>query len=117
MRARRHGKDVVELLERALLRLGQPEEDHPEGGEVERGVEAKGTLGPEGAEHARQRQRQDRRPEVIGRDGPRHADLAVGEREDFGRVSEGDGAFAGGVEGVEKVDDCEGLKVLVEVIF
>ena len=101
MRARRHGKDVVELLERALLRLGQPEEDHPEGGEVERGVEAKGTLGPKGAEHARQRQRQDRRPEVVGRDGPRHADFAVGEREDFGRVSEGDGAFAGGVEGVE----------------
>lgn len=31
----RHGKDVVELLEGALLGLGDPEEDHDQGGHVQ----------------------------------------------------------------------------------
>ena len=37
-----HGKDVVELLEGALLGLRHPKEDHDEGHGVEAGVEAKG---------------------------------------------------------------------------
>ena len=37
----RNGKDIVELLERALLRLRHKEEDHEECGDVESGVEAK----------------------------------------------------------------------------
>ena len=39
MRARGDGEDVVEFLERALFRFGQPEEDHEEGERVEGGVE------------------------------------------------------------------------------
>ena len=45
VRARRHGEDVVELLERALFGLGQPEEDHEEGEGVEGGVESECTYG------------------------------------------------------------------------
>lgn len=36
-------EDVVELLERALLGLGYPEEDHYEGEHIETGVEPKDT--------------------------------------------------------------------------
>jgi len=40
-----YSKDVIQLLKCALLGLRQPEEYHPEGEEVEAGVEAKCTLG------------------------------------------------------------------------
>ena len=43
MRARGDGEDVVEFLERALFRFGQPEEDHEEGQGVEARVESECT--------------------------------------------------------------------------
>ena len=101
----RHRKHVIELLEGALLGLGDPEEDHDEGGEVQAGVEAEGADGVEGAEEAREGDAEDGGPEEAGGDGPGHADLAVREREDFGAVGEGHGAFAGGVEGREEEDE------------
>jgi hypothetical protein len=39
------GENVIQLLECALLRLGDPEEDHDEGDDVETGVEAECALG------------------------------------------------------------------------
>lgn len=103
--ARRHREDVVQLLEGALLRLGDPEEDHDQRGHVQAGVEAERAHGVEGEQQARERDGEDGGPEEAGRDGPGHADLAVGEREDLGRVGEGDGALAGGVEGREEEDE------------
>ena len=110
MRAHRDREHVVELLQRALLRLGQPEEDHAGGEHVHRGVEAEGALRREGGEQARQRDGDGRGPEVVRRDGPGHADFAVGEGEDFGGVGEGHRALAGAVEGVEDVDEEEDLR-------
>lgn len=100
-----HGKDVIQFLEGALLRLGQPQKDHDEGDGVEAGVEAERALGGHGLEHAREGQGQDRGPEVVGRHGPGHAYLTVGQGENLGRVGKGDGALAGRVEDVEKIDE------------
>jgi len=99
------GEDVVEFLEGALLGLGDEEEDEHEGGEVEAGVEGEGADGVEGAQDAGEGDGEDGGPEEAGGHGPGHADFAVGEREDFGRVGEGDGALAGGVEGREEEDE------------
>lgn len=57
--ARRDGKDVVQFLERALLSLRQPEEDHDAGNDVEGGVEAKRALDGHGEDHAWEGQRED----------------------------------------------------------
>ncbi len=103
--ARRHGEDVVQLLERALLGLGDPEEDHDQRRHVQAGVEAERADGVEGEQQARERDGEHSGPEEAGGDGPGHADLAVGEREDLGGVGEGDGALAGGVEGREHEDE------------
>ncbi len=70
MRTGRHGKDVIQLLECALLGLGQPKENHPEGEKVETGVEAKGALGFEGTQDAEECERQHAGPEVVRCDGP-----------------------------------------------
>ena len=105
MRARRHGEDVVQLLERALLRLGHAEEDHHQRGQVERGVEDEGAERGEGAQQARERDGEHGRPEEAGRHRPGHADLAVREREHFRRVGEGHGALARRVEGCEEEDE------------
>lgn len=89
----------------ALLRLGQPQEDHDEGTDVETGVESECTGGGHGGQHARERDGQDGGPEETSGDGPGHADLSVRQREHLGRVGERDGSFAGRVEGGEEVDE------------
>lgn len=52
MYARRHGKDVIQLLERSLLGLRDEEEDHAKGRHVERGVKAKRARRSHGVQHA-----------------------------------------------------------------
>lgn len=54
MLPRGHGEDVIEFLERPLLRLGHEEEDQHESGDVEAGVEAKGARDREGADDTRE---------------------------------------------------------------
>ena len=44
------GKDVVELLERALFRLRHEEEDHDEGNDVQASVEPEGRRAADAAE-------------------------------------------------------------------
>ena len=105
MRARRHCKNIVQLFEGALFGLGEKEIDENEGDDVEAGVEAKGALRFKGEKHAREGEREHGGPEVVGGHGPGHADFAVGDGEDLGGVGKGHGAFAGGVEGVEEVDE------------
>ena len=105
MRAGGNTEDVVQLLERALLGLRQEQEDEDQRDDVQRGVEAEGARGRHGQQHPRERQRQDRRPEVVRGHRPTHAHLAMGQREDLGGVGERHGAFTGRVEGAEQVDE------------
>jgi hypothetical protein len=102
---RRHGKDVIQLFERALLGLGHPQEYHHQRRHVEPSVEPEGARRSHGREHARERDGQHGRPAETGGHGPGHADLAVRQREDFGGVGEGHGAFARRVKGREEVDE------------
>ncbi len=101
----RDSEDVIEFLERALLGLGHPEEDHDESGDVEEGVESKGTLWSEGFQHLRERDGESARPEETGRHRPGHADFTMGEWEDLGRVREWNGSFAGRIECREQEDE------------
>ena len=101
----RHGKHVIQLLERALLRLRDPEEYHNERKDIKTAVEAKRTRRCESVEDARPGEAEDGGPEEAGGDGPGHADFAVGEWKDFRRVGEGDWALAGGVKGGEEHDE------------
>ncbi|KAL9099544.1 MAG: hypothetical protein Q9163_004976, partial [Psora crenata] len=103
--AGRDGKDIIQLLEGALLRLRDEEEDEHKSREVQAGVEAECPHGVEGPEEPREGDGEDGGPEETGGHGPCHADLAVRERENFGGVGKGDGAFAGGVEGGEEEDE------------
>lgn len=78
VRTGRDGEDVIKLLERPLLRLRNPEENHDKGGDVEEGVEAKSALRLEGRNHLREGDGKSRGPEQTGRHRPAHADLTVG---------------------------------------
>lgn len=93
------GEDVVELLEGALHRLGDPEEDHDEGDDVEAGVQAKGADGVELLEQEGERGAEHGGPEQARGDGEAHARLAVGQGVHLGAVGEWDGTFTGRVEG------------------
>lgn len=112
---RRHAKDVVQLFERTLFRLGQPEEYHDEGEGVHACVKAECTSDAERAQLSRESQRDDGGPEVVGRDGPGHADLTMGKREDFCGVGKWHGALSGRVEGAVDVDE-EGDEADVGVV-
>lgn len=90
----RHSKDVIEFFEGPLFRLGDKEEDHAQGDDVEAGVEAEGASGCECGEESREGDRKDCGPEEAGCHGPAHSYLSVGEGENFGGVGEGDGTFA-----------------------
>lgn len=105
MSPRRHRKHVIQLLERALLGLGHPEEDHDQRGQVQGSVEAERADGVEGAEQAREGDAEHGGPEEARGDGPGHADFAVREREDLCAVSEGHGTLTGRVEGCEEEDE------------
>lgn len=105
VRACRHREDIIQLLERALLRLGHPQEDHHQRAHVQAGVEAKRARRPEHTQQPREGDGEHGGPAETGGDGPGHADFAVREGEDFGGVGEGDGAFAGGVKGREEEDE------------
>ena len=78
-----YSEDVVKLLERALLRLWQPKEDHDESDNVKPGIEAESALRCESQKHAREGKGQNRSPEIVRRHCPGHADLSMGEREDL----------------------------------
>ena len=103
--ARGHGEDVVELLERALLGLRHEQEDHDEGQHVEAGVEAEDADGVHDVKHLGQADGEHGRVEEAGGHGPGHADLAVRQREDLGRIGEGNGALARRVKCGEDVDE------------
>lgn len=105
MRPGGDGEDVVEFLERPLLRLRHEQENHAEGDDVQAGVEAEGTHDPKGLQQRGEGDREDGSVEEARRHRPRHAHLAMGKREDFGRVGERDRALAGGVKGREKEDE------------
>jgi len=98
-------KDVVQLLERALFGFRDEEEDHGKGDDVHGGIETKGTRDAKGAELAREGDGDNRRPEIVGGHGPGHANLAMREREDLGRIREGHRPFAGGVKCIVDVDE------------
>lgn len=100
-----HGKDVVEFFESPLFRLGDEEEDHDQGDDIETGVKAEGTGWCECGEETREGDREDCGPEEAGCDGPAHTHFSVGEWEDFGGVSEWDGTLSWRVEGCEEVDE------------
>lgn len=70
MRARRESKDIIQLLERPLLRLGHEAENEKEGDEVHGGVEAESARCAEGAQLAGERQRDHGSPKIIGRHRP-----------------------------------------------
>lgn len=116
MGARRDSEDIIQLLKGALLGLGHPEEDHDEREHVQASVETEHALRLQRLQHTRQCQGKHGTPEVVCRDGPAHAHLAVAEGEDFGGVCEGDGALAGAVEGAEKVDE-EGDQAQVGLVL
>lgn len=99
-----NGKNVVQLLKRLLLRLGNADEDHGQGDQVEARIETEDTNGLQDRKHARQGHGQNRGPEVVGGDSPRHADLTMRQGEHLGGVHEGNGTFTGRVEGSEEVD-------------
>ena len=105
MLACRDRKDIIQLLEGALLGLGHEEEDQHESRDVEARVEGESAHGVERAENTRERDGEHGGPEEAGGHGPGHADFAVGQGEDFGGVGEGHGTLAGGVEGREEVDE------------
>lgn len=99
------GKDPVELLEGALHGLGDPEEDHDKGDDVEAGVHAKGADGhgllqEEGEGHG-----EDGSPAEAGGHGKGHAGLTMGQGKDLGGVGEGHGTLTGRVEGAEEEDE------------
>ena len=96
---------LVQFLERPLLGLGHEEEDHAERGDVQSGVETEGTGGRHGEKHTREGDGKHGGPSETGGDRPRHTDLTMRKREDFGGVCEGDGTFSGRVEGSEQVDE------------
>lgn len=73
MLTRRHGENIVELLERALLGLGYEEEDHDEGRHVQEGVETEGPRRGHCSHHAGPGERQDRRPKETSGDSPCHS--------------------------------------------
>lgn len=91
--ARGNAEDLVQLLETLLLGLGHEAVDESQRHQVHGGVESESTSRGHGAEHAGEGQAEDGTPEVVCGDGPGHADFSVGEREDFGRVHEGDGTL------------------------
>ena len=105
MGTRRHGKDIVQLLQRPLLGLRQEEEDQDQGHEVQGGVETEGPLRFHGHEHGGKGEREHRGPEIVGCHGPGHAHFSMREGEDLCRISEGDRAFAGGIKHVEHIDE------------
>ena len=77
-----------------------------ESDDIQPSIEAKGALGRECLEHARERERENRGPEVVRCHCPRHAHLSVRKRQDLCRVCEKRNRFlAGRVEGVEEVDE------------
>lgn len=73
MLARRHGENIVELLECALLGLGYEEEDHDEGRHVQEGVETESARRGHCSHHAGPGERQDRRPKETSGDSPSHS--------------------------------------------
>jgi hypothetical protein len=121
-------EDVVQFLQRALLRFRDEEEDHDECDDVEATerkeklvgsqglgrrvfwerlclrVETKGADGVELVEKCGEREREDAGPEEACRDRPRHAHFAVGKGEDLSGVSERNGAFTRGIECSEQED-------------
>lgn len=78
------GEDIVQLLKGSLLRLRDEQEDHHKRDDVEASVQSEGAGRCERGKHARESDRKDSSPEETGRNGPRHANLAVGQGEDFG---------------------------------
>ena len=99
------GKDIIEFLERTLLGLGNPKENHNQSTHVKACVEAESAGGAKDLQDAREGDGKDSGPEQAGGDGPGHADFAVGKGEDFGGIGEWDGAFAGRVECCEQEDE------------
>lgn len=78
MLACRDRKDIIQLLEGALLGLGHEEEDQHEGRDVQTGVEGEGADRVERAQDAREGDGEHGGPEEAGGHGPGHADFAVG---------------------------------------
>lgn len=104
MRASGHSEDIIQLLKRALLRLRQPEEDHPEREEVKTGVEAERSRTPERAQHTWERKSEDGCPEVVCCHCPGHSDFTMREREDLCRICERYWALSRAIEDVKEVN-------------
>lgn len=98
-------KDPVELFQRTLLGLGNPEQDHKEGNDVETSVETKGTNNVESVKNERECHSQNGGPEQASSNRETHTHLTMRKRVDLGGVSEGYRTLARGVKGAEKVDE------------
>ena len=107
---------IVQLFKGPLFRLGNKEEDEHQGGDVETGVETKGSHSGESNEDSREGDGEDSSPEKTGCHGPGHTNLTMREGEDFGRVGEGHGTLAGRVKGGEEKDE-EGDQAEMGVVF
>lgn len=70
VRAGRHTKDVVKLLQALLLRLWNKAENEGQGDEIHACVEAKRTSRGHGPKHTREGQTQNGSPEIVCRDSP-----------------------------------------------
>lgn len=103
--ASRHRKDIVQLLQRALLRLRHEKEDQDERNKVEPRVKPECPLRLECIEHVRERERENRCPKVVCCHRPRHTDFSVGEWKDLCRIRERNGALPGRVKHGKEVDE------------
>lgn len=116
-----HGEDIVEFLKTPLLLkvsitssqwprstylcLREPEPNHDKCNCIEERVKAKGALRPHRLKHPRKGQREDRRPEVVRRHRPGHADFSVRKWEHLGGICEWHRTFSRRVKYVEKVNE------------
>jgi len=107
-------KHVIKLLKCALFRFGDEKEDHDQCSDIEATVcdtvsmttkaswmkeidlqiKAERAHNSELLEQSWESHRENARPEETCSDRPGHTDLAMGQWEDFGRVSERNRSFA-----------------------
>lgn len=75
--AEAYSKDVVQFLQRSLLRFGHKEEDHDECDNVKTGIKTESTNGVETVDKERERDAEKGGETQTGGDGETHAELTV----------------------------------------
>lgn len=96
-------EDVVQFFQTLLLGLGHKEKDERKCHQVQPGVESKRTSGCHFVKHRWEGEGENSTPEIVGCDSPGHANFTVGQRENFGRVHERNGALTCVVLGLKRL--------------